>query len=134
MARRTIGGGCHCGAVRFEADLDLDAGSGRCNCSICAKLRAWTIIVKPSDVRLVRGEQALTSYEWGAKISRRMFCERCGVHVYSRGYLEEVGGDFCSVNVAALDLEPAELAAIPIRYSNGRSNDWLSAPDETAYL
>ena len=110
------------------------AGSGRCNCSICAKLRAWTVIVKPQAVRLLAGESELSSYEWGAKISSRMFCKHCGVHIFGRGYLEEVGGDFCSVNVAVLDLEPAVLDTIPVRYFDGLHNNWMSTPQFTGYL
>ena len=134
MAQQTITGGCHCGKVRIEADLDLSQGTGRCNCSICAKLRAWTIIVKPAAVRLVGGEDDLGAYEWGPKISRRMFCKHCGVHVFGRGYLEEVGGDFCSVNIAALDLEPAVLEQIPVNYCDGLHNNWLSTPEPKGYL
>jgi hypothetical protein len=134
MAQTKISGACHCGKVKIEADLDPAAGSGRCNCSICAKLRAWTIITKPHAVRLIAGEDELSSYEWGAKISARKFCKHCGVHVFSRGYLEEVGGDFCSVNVAILDLDPAELAAIPIRYCDGLHNNWMSPPAHISYL
>jgi hypothetical protein len=134
MAQKTISGACHCGKVRIEAELDPAAGSGRCNCSICAKLRAWTFIVKPQAVRLVAGEHDLSSYEWGAQISSRKFCRHCGVHVFSRGHLEEVGGDFCSVNVAILDLAPAELAAIPIRYCDGLNNNWMSPPQYATYL
>lgn len=134
MAQQLVTGSCHCGKVRIEADLDLSAGSGRCNCSICAKLRAWTVIVKPQAVRLLAGESELSSYEWGAKISSRMFCKHCGVHVFSRGYLEEVGGDYCSVSVAVLDLEPATLDMIPVRYFDGLNNNWMSSPAHTRYL
>ena len=134
MAQQTITGSCHCGKVRIAADLDPTTGSSRCNCSICSKLRAWSIITQPSAVRLVAGEADLSAYEWGAKISRRMFCRHCGVHVFGRGYLEEVGGDFCSVNVAILDLAPAVFAQIPIRYCDGLHNNWLAPPAHTEYL
>jgi hypothetical protein len=131
MAQQLVTGSCHCGKVRIEADLDLAASSSRCNCSICAKLRAWTFIVKPQAVRLLAGEADLASYEWGAKISARKFCKHCGVHVFGRGY---VGGDFCSVNVAVLDIDPAALAVIPVRYCDGLNNNWLSPPAHTEYL
>ena len=134
MAVQTLSGACHCGKVRIEADLDLAAGSNRCNCSICGKLRAWTVITKPQAVRLLAGEDDLSSYEWGAKISKRMFCKHCGVHVFSRGFLEQVGGDFCSVNLAIIDLEPATLQTIPVRYFDGRHNNWMATPELTGYL
>lgn len=134
MAVQTLSGACHCGKVRIEADLDLAAGSNRCNCSICGKLRAWTVITKPQAVRLLAGQDDLSSYEWGAKISKRMFCKHCGVHVFSRGHLEQVGGDFCSVNLAIMDVEPATLVTIPVRYFDGRNDDWLSTPQVTGYL
>jgi hypothetical protein len=134
MAVQTLSGACHCGKVRIEADLDLAAGSNRCNCSICGKLRAWTVITKPQAVRLLSGQDDLSSYEWGAKISKRMFCKHCGVHVFSRGHLEQVGGDFCSVNLAIMDVEPATLVTIPVRYFDGRNDDWLSTPQVTGYL
>jgi hypothetical protein len=134
MAVQTLSGACHCGKVRIEADLDLAAGSNRCNCSICGKLRAWTVIAKPQALRLLAGQDDLSSYEWGAKISKRMFCKHCGVHVFGRGFLEQVGGDFVSVNVAVLDVAPTTLSTIPVRYFDGLNNNWMSTPQFTGYL
>jgi hypothetical protein len=134
MAQQTITGSCHCGKVRIEADVDLAAGSNRCNCSICGKLRLWGIIGKPQQLRLLAGQADLSSYEWGPKISARMFCKHCGVHVFSRGHLAEVGGDFVSINLSILDVEPAVLATVPVRYFNGRDNDWETPPQHTQYM
>ena len=85
-------------------------------------------------MRLLAGQDDLSSYEWGAKISKRMFCKHCGVHVFSRGYLEQVGGDYVSVNLAVMDVEPATLATIPVRYFDGRHNNWMATPQFTGYL
>jgi hypothetical protein len=132
--RKTYQGSCHCGAVRFAAELDLSGVTSRCNCSICTKSRFWKTVIPARDFHLLQGEDALSEYRFGGDNIAHRFCHRCGVKTFGRGHLDEIGA-FVAVNVACLDdATPEELAAAPIKYEDGRNNNWESPPAVTRYL
>jgi hypothetical protein len=115
-------GTCHCGAVRYAVEVDPATG-GRCNCSVCTKIGGIGAIVKPRAFALLAGEDSLSVYAWGPKISRRFFCKTCGVHCFSRGFLAELGGDFVGVNLNTLD-DVDMLANGKVVYWDGRHDNW----------
>lgn len=133
MPIQTYTGSCHCGAIRFEADLDLAEGSNRCNCSYCAKARAWFTIAKgPERFRVLDGS-GVSEYRWTPPDLPEphltfTFCRNCGIRTYARGNLAALGGTFHAISVPALDLSPAEFAAIPVRYINGKDRRYDEAP------
>jgi hypothetical protein len=134
MAMRTYHGSCHCKKVTFEVDLDLAAGTGRCNCTYCAKVRNWSAGVKPHEFRLLTGKDDLGDYT-RSPAGHHCFCKHCGVGTHTWGHVALIGGDYVSVRLAALaDATPAELLAGTITFMNGRDNAWFTPPPETRHL
>src|ERR1700742_580902 len=98
---RTYRGSCHCGTVRFEADIDLSAGTFKCNCEMCTKTRVWGATVKPAAFRLLSGAEALLNYQ--PENIHHVFCRHCGVRPYGTGDNPQLGGKFYAVRVNCLD-------------------------------
>lgn len=132
---KTYRGSCHCGAVRYEAQIDLSQGTTRCNCSICRKTRYWGTVIKPEAFQLLSDSEHLSDYQFGSKQGHNLFCKHCGLRTFGRGDVPELGGAFVSINIACLDdVSDEELAALPVRFLNGRDYDWLHEPKITGYL
>jgi hypothetical protein len=133
MSKATYQGGCHCGAVRFEAGIDLAKGAFRCNCTICDKTRAWLAPVPKPDFTLLSGESELRDYQFGQKRIHHFFCTKCGVRSFSRGS-DAQGNEMYAVRVNCLEsVDPQALIEAPVQYFDMLHNS-LDAPAETRHL
>ena len=138
--KRTYHGSCHCGAVRFEADLDLDEGIRKCNCSFCWKLGYRKSFAGFEALRVTDGRDRMREYKaspsnWPEGDINHYMCPTCGANIFSRGFLDAMGGNFWAVNVACLDdVTDEELAAAPIIYEDGKRDRQDQPPEITGYL
>jgi len=102
-----VSGGCHCGAVRFEAELPAPPVPALdCNCSICRATGFLHIVVPHEEFELLTGRDVLISYRFGTGAAEHLFCGRCGVKSF---YQPRSHPDAWSVNANCLD-ESVELA------------------------
>ncbi|MEB2314127.1 MAG: GFA family protein [Sorangiineae bacterium] len=101
MTTGTHEGGCHCGAIRYRVELDLEAPAITCNCSICGKSGSYLQFVAPAQFTLERGEESLTDYQFNEKVIHHLFCKTCGIKAFARGVGPQ--GPMVAVNVRTLD-------------------------------
>ena len=95
--------------------------------------RFWKAVIPARAFRLERGDDAHAHYAFGGARIHHLFCRTCGIKSFARGRAEGIG-DFVAINIACLDATADELAGAPVRYENGRSDDWASRPAEIRHL
>lgn len=100
--KTSIFGGCHCGAVRFEATVEKTPEMLDCNCSICARTGFLHMFVPHQDFTLLKGDGDLTSYRFGSGQAEHLFCKICGVKSF---YQPRSHPDSWSVNYTCLDAD-----------------------------
>ena len=117
----------------YEADIDSDKVTNNCYCSICTN---------PALRRDQTG--SVSASHWGGRAQRLLvrFREwassvlwRCVVRAFGRGHIEQIAGDFVSIQLCTLDdPTPVELIGAPVRYANGREHSWWTEPAETRHV
>lgn len=102
---------CHCGAVEMEVMLSDGFNTARrCDCSFCRRRGAIAVSAPLSGIRIVKGEDRLTLYQWGTMTAKHYFCSVCGIYTHHqrRSNPNEYG-----VNVACLEgVNPRELGEV----------------------
>ena len=97
----SLNGACHCGAVKFTAELPQGfASARRCTCSICRMRGAIAVTGSIEGFRITQGEDVLASYRFNSRTAEHHFCKTCGIYTHHkrRSNPSELG-----VNVACLE-------------------------------
>ena len=106
-------GQCHCGAVRFEVAL----GDGfntilRCTCSYCRMRGAVVAMAEAGGIRVLQGEDTLTSYRFHSGAAEHFFCSRCGIYTHHQRRSDQ---SQYAVNAACLDgVSPFDFPEVPV--------------------
>jgi hypothetical protein len=117
-----ISGGCHCKAVRFEAEVpEPPVPALDCNCSVCRMTGFLHVLVAHDRFELLTGRNQLASYRFGTGAAEHLFCTTCGVKSF---YQPRSHPDCWSVNANCLD----QRLELQVEQFDGR--DWLAAKAE----
>ena len=96
-------GACHCGAVRFTADVAEPLRGARCDCSICSIKGAVMVGTPLTGLEIVEGEDVLALYTFNTGVAKHYFCSRCGTYTFHQRRSDP---NTYGVNVACLGLNP----------------------------
>lgn len=115
-------GRCHCGAVRFEVALSDGFNSiRRCTCSYCRMRGAVVVMAEMGGVRILEGEEMLTTYRFHSGAARHFFCSRCGIYTHHQRRSDQ---SLYAVNVACLDgTSPFDFFEVPVMDGVNHTSD-----------
>ncbi len=95
-------GGCHCGLVRYEVDLDLSQPAIECNCSYCSKKGTILSFTARDNFKILQGEDKLKTYHFNKNVIDHPFCTNCGVQCFGFATNQD-GTPGVAINVRTID-------------------------------
>lgn len=112
-------GNCHCGAISFELDAELEWLT-ECNCSICRRLGTIWAHARIDQISIHKPEGSTTSYRWGDENLAFHTCKTCGCTTHWEN-LQPQDDSVMAVNVRLVD--PVQTSDLRIRRFDG-ADSW----------
>lgn len=99
---QTYSGGCQCGKVRYEVQMDIGEVIA-CNCSRCGRLGSLLAFAPATHFNLLSGESEVTKFEFNKHVIEHQFCSTCGIQSFATGVNPKTGMKMAAINVRCLD-------------------------------
>ena len=125
----TLNGSCHCGAVKFTAELPKGLASARrCTCSICRMRGAVALTGSIDGFVVTQGEDKIATYRFNTMNAEHHFCSVCGIYTHHK---RRSNPNQLGVNAACLEgVSPFDFAEIVVHDGQRHPSD---NPTHTTY-
>jgi len=115
---QTYSGGCQCGKVRYEVEMDIGEVLA-CNCSRCGRLGSLLAFAPATQFTLLSGDTDLTKFEFNKHMIQHQFCSTCGIQSFALGTNPKTGAKMAAINVRCVD--GIDMDALKVKKVDGRS-------------
>ena len=112
---------CHCGEIEIQVDLKNNINElMKCNCSMCKRKGTMYTIIKKNNLKILKGEAKIKTYQFNTKVAKHHFCSECGTHTHN---LRRSDPNTYGINMGCIDeIKPNELFNFKIHLRDGQNH------------
>ena len=112
---------CHCGEIEIQVDLKNNINElMKCNCSMCKRKGTMYAIIKKNNLKILKGEAKIKTYQFNTKVAKHHFCSECGTHTHN---LRRSDPNTYGINMGCIDeIKPNELFNFKIHLRDGQNH------------
>tara|TARA_B110001452_G_scaffold230028_1_gene206182 strand:- start:107 stop:475 length:369 start_codon:yes stop_codon:yes gene_type:complete len=112
---------CHCGEVEIQINLNKNIDKlMRCNCSMCKRKGTMVATINKKDLKIIKGEDKIKTYQFNTNVAKHHFCSECGIHTHN---LRRSDSDTFGINVGCIDeIGPKELFKLKTVINDGQNH------------
>lgn len=117
-----LDGACHCGAIRFTAELPQGLASARrCTCSICRMRGAIAVTGSIEGFQVHEGADKIATYRFNTGVAEHHFCSVCGIYTHHK---RRSNPNQLGINVACLQgVSPFDFAEVVVNDGQRHPSD-----------
>jgi hypothetical protein len=83
----------------IEVETDLE-NIKQCNCSICIRKNAKMNLISKDSIKIIKGEENLTTYQFNTMKAEHFFCKTCGIYTHHNRRTDPNGA---GINIGCID-------------------------------